>query len=436
MTVPMKQRTIIIACFLCCARAWASPSNTPDVLTADIINVRNYGAAGDGRTKDTAALQRALDVCSHQGGGTVIFPAGTYLSGALFIKGNHVVLQFDQGAVLKGSTNVKDYPQIDTRFEGTERKYAAALLNGRDLRDITLTGSGTIDGSGYPWWKAYNARRAGKSYEGYELETRPRLICLYECQDILVEKLTLQNPAFWNLHFVYCENVRAEHLTIRAPHGALSSDGIDVDSCRHVLIRNCDIACDDDCISVKSGRDADGLRVNRPSEYIVIRDCTLGPAGCMVSMGSETAGGIRHVLVENCIGRDARNGLRLKTAPGRGGTVEDITYRNITFEDMLYCIVFNMRWGTSSWPNNTYPSEAIPVFRNIKVIDVIGSGERAGLLQGLDESPLQNIIFKNVNIKAQTGMRVRNAPGIDLSELTIEVNEGEPFIELAKRTKH
>ena len=432
----MTQRILFMLCILFGIRTSCFPSEAQDVLTSDIINIRTFGAVGDGEHLDTAAIQRALDACGKQGGGTVVFPADTYLSGALFIKGDHVILQFDEGATLKGSTDVSDYPQIDTRFEGTERKYAAALLNGRDLRDITLTGSGTIDGSGDPWWKAYNARRSGQTVEGYELETRPRLICLYECRDVLVEKLTLKNPAFWNLHFVYCENVRAEYLTIRAPRGALSSDGIDVDSCRHVLIRRCDIACDDDCISVKSGRDADGLCVNRPSEYIVIRDCSLGPAGCMVSMGSETAGGIRHVLVENCTGRDARNGLRLKTAPGRGGTVEDITYRNITFEDMLYCIVFNMRWGTSRWPNDEYPPEAVPVFRDIRVIDVVGSGQRAGLLQGLDESPLQNIQFKNVKITADTGMRVRNAPGIDLSGLMLEVKEGEPFIELNEQTRH
>jgi hypothetical protein len=202
------------------------------------------------------------------------------------------------------------------------------------------------------------------------------------------------------------------------------------------MIRNCDIACDDDCISVKSGRDADGLRVNRPSEYITIRDCTLGPAGCMVSMGSETAGGIRHVLVENCTGRAARNGLRLKTAPGRGGTVEDITYRNIIFEDMYYCIVFNMRWGTSSWPNNEMPPEATPVFRNILVQDVIGAGQHVGLLQGLSESPLQNIHFKNVTITAQNGMRVRNAPSIDLSGLSLNVGDGPAFIELNEATQH
>ena len=426
-------RCLLSVLLLMGSASWAQPS---DVLTSDILNVRQFGAQGDGMSLDTVALQRALDACALQGGGTVHFPAGTYLSGAIFIKGDHVVLDFAAGATLKGSTDVNDYPQIDTRFEGTERKYAAALLNGRDLWDVTLTGEGTIDGSGDPWWTTYRARRAGESPVGYELETRPRLVCFYECRDVLVEKLTLQNPAFWNLHFVYCQNVRAENLTIRAPRGALSSDGIDVDSCSHVLIRNCDIACDDDCISVKSGRDADGLRVNRPSEYITIRDCILGPAGCMVSMGSETAGGIRHVLVENCTGRDARNGLRLKTAPGRGGTVEDITYRNITFTDMLYCIVFNMRWGTSSWPNNEYPPEAVPVFKDIRVQDVVGHGERAGLLQGLEESPLQNIRFENVKISAQTGMRVRHAPGIDLSGLQLEVSDGPAYIELNENTHH
>jgi exo-poly-alpha-galacturonosidase len=423
---------------LLCGLGWiavAPLAQSPDVLTSNILDVRSFGARGDGVALDTAALQRALDACAQQGGGTVHIPAGTYRSGALFIKGNHVVLELDAGATLKGSTDVNDYPQIDTRFEGTERKYAAALINGRDLWDVTLTGQGIIDGSGDPWWKAYSARRRGEHPKGYELQTRPRLICFYECRDVRVEKLTLQNPAFWNLHFVYCENVWAEELTIRAPRGALSSDGIDVDSCRHVLIRHCDIACDDDCISVKSGRDADGLRVNRPSEYVVVRDCTLGPAGCMMSMGSETAGGIRHVLVENCTGRDARNGLRLKTAPGRGGTVEDITYRNITFTDMLYCIVINMRWSNSSWPGGEIPPEATPVFRDITIQDVVGQGEQAGLLQGLAESPLRDIHFKNVQITAKTGLRVRHAPGIDVSRLSLIVSEGPALIELNEPTR-
>lgn len=422
----MSLRITILVSVLFCGFVYCPAFS--NVISGDIIDVKSFGTVGDGKTPDTEAIQRALDACRKQGGGTVVFGKGTYLAGALFIKCGHIVLQFDEGAILKGSTDVNDYPQIDTRFEGTERKYAAALINARDIRDITLTGTGTIDGSGSPWWAAYNGRRAGQTPEGYELHTRPRLICFYGCQDVLVEKLTLQNPAFWNLHFVYCQNVRAENLTIRAPRGALSSDGIDIDSCQHVLIRNCDIACDDDCISVKSGRDADGLRVNIPSEYIVVRDCKLGPAGCMVSMGSETAGGIRHVLVENCTGTDARNGLRLKTAPGRGGIVEDITYRNITFTDMLYCIVINMKWGTAGWPNNQYPPEAIPVFKDITIKDVTGSGKCAGLLQGLEESPLKNIVFQNVKITAETGLRVHNADDVNLSGLALEVALGEAVI--------
>src|SRR5207248_3094364 len=307
--------------------AASAPTSAP---TSQPFDVKSTGALGDGEANDTAAIQKAIDACADAGGGVVRIPAGTFRSGSLFLK-SHVTLQLGKDAILQGSTDDADYPIIDTRIAGLEMKHPAALVNAIDCEDVAVVGAGTIDGSGQKWWDVFWKTRAERG-RGVDFQVlRPRLVCFTRCKNVRVSGLSLQNPAFWTLHILYSNNVEIDGLTIRAPspHKAPSSDGIDIDSSSDVRVSRCDISCDDDDICVKSGRDSDGLRVNNPSENISITDCTIG-AGGGISMGSETAGGIRNVTVLRCTFTGTGGAAWIKSMPGRGGVVENITFEDIT----------------------------------------------------------------------------------------------------------
>ena len=270
----------------------------------------------------------------------VVVPKGVFLSGALFFK-NGVSLHVETNGVLKGSVNPDDYPQIPTRWEGVEREWTSAFLNFDNMTNVVVSGDGTIDGSGDLWMqRGGGPRRAPGQSPGATnapaavapapsapipglRRGRPRMICFTHCRNVRIADLHLQRQAVWCLHLLYCQDVVADHLNIRAIERIPSSDGIDVDSCRDVQITHCDIACNDDNIAIKCGKDADGLRVNQPSENITISDCLIG-AGAGITMGSEVSGSIRHVLVENCRFAGSDAAARFKSQPSRGGVIEDI----------------------------------------------------------------------------------------------------------------
>jgi exo-poly-alpha-galacturonosidase len=235
----------------------------------------------------------------------------------------------------------------------------------------------------------------------------------------------------WCLHILYCENAVADGLTIRADHNIPSSDGIDVDSSRRVKIRNCDIDVNDDCISIKSGRDADGLRVNRPSEAILIEKCRFGYGHGGAAMGSETSGGIRNVEVRNCTA-EAGNWapIRFKTQPSRGGTVENIVYKNIRLNGVRRAFEFNMEWRMV--PPIAPPAEVLPVVRNIRITGISGQAESGGLMHGLKDSPIENVVFKDCSIKAKKGLVLENVRNVDHSGLKLDVEEGKDIIETEK----
>ena len=352
-----------------------------------------FGAIGDGQILNTRAIQRAIDRCSAAGGGVVVVPKGTFLTGALFLK-KGVNLQVEKGGVLLGSVNQADYPQVHTRWEGVEREWTAALINADGLTDFELSGAGTIDGNGEQWvQRAAEQRRPSSAVPSDPLAVRtprlgrPRLICIANSRRFRVANLNLRNQAVWCLHLLYSEDVVVEGLTIRAEHNIPSSDGIDVDSCKHVRIARCDIDVNDDCISIKSGRDEDGLRVNRPSEYIVIEHCRFGYGHGGVAMGSETSGGIRHVEVRNCIA-EAGNWapVRFKSQPSRGGIVEDIVYRDLQVHDVRQVFDFNMEWRMVA--PIAPPAKVLPLVRDVKLINISGTANSGGIIHGLAGSPI------------------------------------------------
>ena len=392
--------------------------------------ITSFGAIADGKTLNTKSIQSTIDACAKAGGGNLIIPKGTFITGSIFLKqGVNLVLEKD--AVLKGSQNTNDYPWIDTRIAGLEMKWPAALINADGLTNLQLSGEGMLDGSGERWWREYwdTRKREKDDIDPHFKVPRPRLIHLIRCQKVLVQDLSLKDSAFWNLQLTYCDGVEVHDLKIRAPHEpvkAASSDGIDLDSTRNVLITGCDIECDDDAICLKAGRDADGLRVNRPTENVVIRNCHVGHAAGLVCFGSETAGGIRNIRISDC---RADNGcgevVRLKTRMGRGGVVEDVLYENIQADGVRQVFNFNMDAFGTTWLPEQFrdpapPEKAMPTFRNITVRNLTAKNcSAAGHLTGLAQSPLRDITLENIDIQAKGGFIIRNALGLQFKNVNL-----------------
>jgi len=240
-----------------------------------------------------------------------------------------------------------------------------------------------------------------------------------------VAGLNLHNQAVWCLFVLYSEDVLAENLKITAEHNIPSSDGIDIDSSKRVRINNVYIDVNDDCISIKSGKDADGLRVNRQAEDIVVENSHFAYGHGGVAMGSETSGGIRNVEVRNCVS-DSGNWapIRFKTQPSRGGVVENITYRDITLHETRQAFEFNLEWRMV--PPIAPPAKVLPVVRNVQIINVSGDVQSVGIIHGLADSPIRDIHFENCKITAQKGFRLEHARNVDMAGLQLDVKDGEP----------
>ena len=437
----MKSTILLVALLVV---AMSPPADAALKRTTRYV-VTDYGAVDDGKTVNTKSIQAAIDKCAASGGGVVVIPKGVFLSGAIFLK-QGVNLLVEKDGVLKGTTNPDDYPQIQTRWEGTEEMWTSAFINAEGVTDLVISGEGTIDGSGEEWVQKNPFRRlrppaaAGDAPTGAPAAAvpvarppmggpprrgRPRLIGIQNSKHVHITGLNLHNQAVWCLFILYSEDVLADNLRITAEHNIPSSDGIDIDSSKHVHINHVYIDDDDDCISIKSGKDADGLRVNRPAEDILIENSHFAFGEGGVAMGSETSGGIRNVMVRRCI-FDSGNWapIRFKTQPSRSGVVENITYRNITLHQTRQAFEFNMAWRMV--PPVAPPAKVLPVVKNVKIINVSGDVQSAGNIQGLEGSPIRGIIFKNTHITAQTGLKLEHVRDVDMKGLTLDVKQGPP----------
>ena len=406
--------------------------------------VTDYGAVADGSTVNTKSIQAAIDKCASSGGGIVVIPKGVFLSGAIFLK-QGVNLLVEKDGVLKGTTNPDDYPQIQTRWEGTEEMWTSAFINAEGVTNLEISGEGTIDGSGEEWVQRNPFRRqrppvapgdaaagappvapaARPPMAGPPRRGRPRLIGIQNSRHVHITGLNLHNQAVWCLFILYSEDVLADNLRITAEHNIPSSDGIDIDSSKHVHINHVYIDDDDDCISIKSGKDADGLRVNRPAEDILIENSHFAFGEGGVAMGSETSGGIRNVMVRHCV-FDSGNWapIRFKTQPSRSGVVENITYRDITLHQTRQAFEFNMEWRMV--PPVAPPAKVLPVVRNVKIINVSGDVQSVGSIHGLAGSPIRGVTFKNTHITAQTGLKLDHVRDLEMKGLSLDVKQGPP----------
>lgn len=393
-----------------------------------VFDVRIFGAKGDGITLDTAAIQRALDACGAADGGVVKFPPGTYLSQPLTLH-SKTTLELGPGATLEACTNQSDFMKTPGDWlKATSSSEFNPFIGGKKLTDVTFTGGGVIDGNGAAWWG--EAEKARQIKSGYTLP-RPNLIGLDRCQNVRMENITLQNsPKF---HFVPsdCEDVVVSNVTILAPEGAANTDAIDP-SGRRMLFTHCRIDVGDDDVAIKAGKRMP--RNQFESEDITVTDCTF-LHGHGVSIGSETVGGVRNVTVQNCTFANTENGLRIKSDVKRGGLVENINYRDITMSNVVPAFTFTCYYlnnsagdaGRGAAPVSAVPvtGENIPVYRDIRVSNLKATCQKsAGMILGLPENCISNIIFENVQISALTGLTVKNARGIRFINSSVTVQSG------------
>jgi polygalacturonase len=407
------------------------------------FTITSFGAVGDGKTSNTSALQALIDKVAKEGGGTVVVPEGTFLTGALFFK-QGVNLYIEKNGTLKGTTEQSDYPQVKTRWEGIEREWTSALLNFTDMNGVDVSGDGTVDGSGDLWLarSGFGRGRGAPAARGQGQQPppqpaagrgappqgprfgRPRMICFQNCKRVRITRLRLKQEAIWCLHILYSHDVVVDGVDIRADHNIPSSDGIDIDSSSKVRVRNVDIDVDDDCITIKSGKDEDGLRVNRPSEDIIVENSRMHYGHGGVAMGSETSGGIRNVTTRHCV-MDSDNWapIRFKTQPSRGGVVENITYSDIVLKDTRVAFEFNLEWRMV--PPIAPPAKVLPIVRNVTIRNVTGTVKNVGMMHGLTGSPILNVKFEKCNITADRGFVIENARKVDLSGLKITVKNGD-----------
>jgi polygalacturonase len=414
------------------------------------FDVTGYGARPDGRTNDTNAIARTVSACAAAGGGTVYFPAGRYLTGSIRLGSNMTVL-LDAGSELLYSGDPHDSPLVPSRWESTNAWTHAPLIYANGAENIAITGRGTLNGQGANWWwrngrhdparaaAAEPARRAWlRLYarieagekpgpEEYALAAeylRPSLVQFYGCRNVLVEGVTLTESPMWMLHPVYTDDISVRGVTFvsTGPNG----DGIDVDSCRDVRISDCFFSTGDDCIVLKSGRDADGRRTARPTEHVTINNCVMYRGHGAVVIGSETSGGIRDVVAGNVVARGTDRGIRIKSMRGRGGVVENLRFDNFVIDDATVVAV-EITGHYLAEPREPF-SERTPVFRNIAFSNLsITNARQVASIRGLEEESIRDIRFADVSATGDAGFDCDRAAGVDLRDVSVAPKSGPPF---------
>ncbi|MCC6124089.1 MAG: glycoside hydrolase family 28 protein [Pirellulales bacterium] len=406
------------------------------------FDIREFGAKGDGKTKNTEAIKKAIAACSAAGGGKVLIPAGKWLTGPIHLRSN-IDLHFAEGAELHFSDDPQDYlPVVFTRWAGFELFNYSPLIYARDCENIAVTGPGKMYGHGAAWWKWKNGSRTAEHiyreqvlkgvpperriYGTPEAGLRPQFISPVNCKNVLLEGFSIETPGpFWTVNLIYCENAIVRNLRMRTVGGP-NTDGINIDSCRNVLIEYCRISAGDDCITMKSGINEDGRRVNRPTENVVIRyNLALRGHGGVV-IGSEMSGGVRNIFAHDCRFEGTDAGLRIKSNAARGGTVEKIRYRNIRMENIRdEAIQIRTDYGAYMASRN---GNAHPIFRDIAIENVTCNGAQAAAnVRGTANRPIENLTLKNVAIEARTGMVFEWVDRLRLIDAACKPSQGAPL---------
>jgi polygalacturonase len=415
-----------------------------------IFFANDYGAKPDGATLNTAAIQKTIDAAATANGTATLKP-GTYLTGSLFLKSN-VTLEIPDGVTLIGSQKLEDYPLLPTRIAGIEMTWPAALINTRDQHNVTITGKGTIDGDGPIWWKSYWDLRAQYEPKGLRWASdydarRPRLILLQNSENIhLGGGITLKRSGFWTIQVLYGHDITIDGVVIRNNEGGKgpSTDGIDIDSSRKVLVAHADIDVNDDALCLKAGRDSDGLRVNRATEDIVIRDSIIRRGAAAITIGSETSGGFRNIEAYNITALSGvPSGVLFKSAHTRGGFAKDIRIHDLTLEGVAIPIHITMNWNpTYSYatlpPDLKNPppyyitlttkvpeDKGLPHFSDVHLWNIKATGAKQAFnVAAYPNATLDNFRFDHLNIEAATAGTIANAKNWTMTDNTIKTADG------------
>lgn len=417
--IPSIRVSLFVATLLSsplCASELAFHEPPLPVIPKHSFKVTSYGARGDGTTINTKAIQTAINTAAGSGGGTVIVPSGDYLCGPIQLA-SHVNLVVDTGATLR-MLPLDQYPGGSTN--------PADFISGAKLQDVAISGGGTIEGQGTPWWPLASTKGA----------KRPSMIELSHCDRVLIEKITLKDSPMFHIHIGgKSTNVTVRGVTVRAPasnapvNPSRNTDACDV-SGSNILIRDCDISVGDDNFTCGGG-----------TSNVLITHCTYG-SGHGVSIGSYVNGGVSNITVTDCTFKGTEAGIRIKSDRDRGGVVSNLTFRNLQMTDVGFPILIYGAYLASEsvyrdlhklTPDaaSTYPSapvtERTPVFRNLTFSDITATaqtGRRAGLIWGLPEASVQNVVMRNVNITADRPFGIYNAEGIRLENCRITTPDG------------
>ena len=376
--------------------AAARPLSSPPM--AGQLSVAETGAVGDGVTLNTAAIQKAIDTLAANRGGTLVIPKGEFLSGAIYLK-RGVNLHLDKGAVLRGSTNIEDYPELETRIEGHFQVWVPALVNASNVDHLRITGSGTIAGGGKPFWDAFWIQREANTNVTNVAVKRPRNMFIEDSKDVQVRGISLRESGFWNLHVFRCADVLVKGVDIRSPLRAPSTDGIDVDSCRNVTIKNSYISVVDDNICLKGNKGTSAMDDTNipPVEHVRISGCEFGLGNSALTVGSE-ATVVRDVVIENCrlTGTNKNCVLKLKLRPDTEEHYENITVRNIQVQNTNAQLVSIAGWGQYvDYQGKPAPSQWVT---NVTLDNITGTLHDFGKVEGIKHSTVSNLTFKNINI--------------------------------------
>ena len=431
----------------------------PESVTLD---VRRFGAVGDGEHDDTAAIQAAITCCPADG--RVRVPKGVWKTGPLFLK-SHIRLELQRGAELRLIDDPSRFPVLpgltettDERdeynlgsWEGNPLDAYAAFLTGVDAEDVIVYGEGVLDGCATKqnWWLNPKAKRS---------VFRPRTLFLNRCSDFVLQGVTIRNSPSWNLHPYFSERLKFLNITVLAPADSPNTDGFDPESCRDVLLAGTHFSLGDDCIAIKSGKIWMGARYKRPSERIEISHCLMENGHGGVTVGSEMAGGVRDVAIHDCLMRNTDRGLRIKTRRGRGeqGVIDNILFENVRMERVRVPLAVNARYfcdpdGHSDYVQSREPQPVdarTPALGRITFRHVTADGAAcAGFVEGLPEKPLQCLRLEHVRIAcekgaapitpimaeqvppmSEAGLHVLSAERVELEDVEITGQRGEPVV--------
>lgn len=443
----------------------------------DTFNILNYGAIADGMTLNSVAINKAIDECAQKGGGTVLIPMGSYVTGPIIMKSN-INLHLAKGALVIFSSDFNQYPLVTSSFEGVAAARCQSPVVAENIENIAITGPGIMNGNGYYWrpvkkdkltesqWKNhqrdfggvltadkkmwYSSEKAlkgsltnniGKLVDGKTLADfedvkdflRPNMIRIFQCKNILIEDVTFENSPAWTTHLMMSEHITLRNLKVKNPWYGTNTDAVDLESCKNALLEDCNFDTGDDGITIKSGRDAEGRKRGMPTQDIIVNNCTVYHSHGGFVVGSEMSGGARNLFVSNCtfIGSDI--GLRFKTTRGRGGVVEDIYVNNVNMKDIAAeAILFDMYYmakdpvvlaGEKREPpvvEFKAVDESTPQFRNFYFRNITCNGAAKGIfVRGIPEMHVKNVLIENAVLQAGEGIDIQEASGITLNNITM-----------------